>query len=142
MSDYPLSASVYSNMTRQRQVSWREVEEAVRAIAAQISRDRIREIIGIARGGLVPAVMLAYEMRITAVRAIGAHEVLIMQDAVLLVDDIADTGCTLQHISGSAITSVLFAKPLGRAWCRYWGAEAPQDEWLVFPWAPADVINR
>lgn len=123
-------------------VGWDEVEAAVSRLVAVIPRGRYREIIGIVRGGLVPAAMLAYELGIRSVRVVSPDDVLVMPHDALLVDDIADTGATLRQLSHSASSTVLFAKPRGRRFCRYWGAEAPQDAWLVFPWAPRDEINR
>jgi hypoxanthine phosphoribosyltransferase len=99
-------------------LSWADVTATVDAIAGQIRADRIPDVlVGVLRGGLVPAVLLSHQLGVRAVRAVevihtlddtvnadksGTPEVVsaaalgdLTGMDVLLVDDIAGSGDTL-----------------------------------------------
>jgi xanthine phosphoribosyltransferase len=127
-----------------RFVSWEEIGDLVHDLARRIPQGLYRGILGIPRGGLVPAAMLAYEMRLPISRVITPDNncgSVISDPTLLIVDDISDTGKTLDLISNGR-TAVLFATPEGRRRCTYYGAEHDRGTWLVFPWAPEVAVNR
>ena len=144
--------------------------QAVRELAEQIAATDFRPdiLLGIARGGLVPAGALAYALDCKNLFTISVEfytgvdarlDVPVMLppfldardlDAakVLVVDDVADTGKTLElvhefcsgHVA-EARTAVLYEKPQSIikadfAWRR-------TDRWINFPWSSEDpVVTR
>jgi len=143
---------------------------AVRELAEQIADSDFRPdiLLGIARGGLVPAGALAYALDCKNLFTISVEfytgvdarlDVPVMLppfldardlDAakVLVVDDVADTGKTLElvhefcsgHVA-EARTAVLYEKPQSIikadfAWRR-------TDRWINFPWSSEEpVVSR
>lgn len=141
-------------------MSWEEAENAVIQIAEKIKSSGFQPdiIIGISRGGLVPARILSdiignhelYVMRIGFYTGVGktAKEPKILQDIsidvygkkILIIDDIADTGGSFRtavaHLesrgAGEIKTASLHMKPAS--------AFRPDffihvtDAWIIYPW--------
>jgi hypoxanthine phosphoribosyltransferase len=99
-------------------LSWPDVAETVDAIADQVREDRLPDVlVGVLRGGLVPAVLLSHQLGVRDMRAIEVVHTLddsvnadksgtpqVVNPAtlgdltgmdVLLIDDIAGSGDTL-----------------------------------------------
>lgn len=133
-------------------LSWTDIHRDCLVLA-----DRLRPagpfvgIVAIARGGLVPAAILANVLDIRLIETVcvssyagrrqGEVEVLRRLDGDgagwLVVEDLVDSGATLQAVRAMlphAHTAVLYAKPEGRAMVDTFAAEIDQDVWLVFPW--------
>ena len=124
-------------------------------------------LLGIARGGLVPAGALAYALDCKNLFTISVEfytgvderlDVPVMLppfldardlDAarVLVVDDVADTGRTLElvhefcagHVA-EARTAVLYQKPQSIITADY--AWRQTDQWINFPWSSEDPVVR
>lgn len=142
-----------------RIVTWDELHRDARSLAARLlARAPFAGIVGIARGGLVPAAILARELGIRRVdtlcvaayagRRRGPPKVLKIPDEAaaargrgwLVVDDLADTGTTLnvaRELMPEAIFAALYAKPAGRSALDHFVAEIAQDIWVDFPWDTA-----
>lgn len=141
-------------------LTWPQIEEASSDLARQIRShcgDELENhlIIAVARGGLIPATMLSYELKIpiscvvypnkeSGLYRFGVDRSKKYEDKkykALVVDDIADTGRTLKGIQGylRARTVVsLVAKPLGAPFCTCVWMKCAQNIWVDFPWAPDD----
>lgn len=137
-------------------LSWTEFHRDTRQLARQLLDDcngspPWEGIIGIARGGLVPATILARELDIRLVDSLciasynhdkqGEIEILkpVAGDGsgFLLVDDLVDTGVTARvarQLLPQAHFVAVYAKPAGRADAQQFAREFPQDTWLHFPW--------
>jgi xanthine phosphoribosyltransferase len=134
-------------------LSWDELHRDTRALARQLidSGRQWQGIIGIARGGLVPAAILARELDIrlmdTLCIASYAHdrqgEPQILKaasgdgDGFLLVDDLVDSGVTARiarELLPRAALATVYAKPNGKSAADYWQREFAQDRWIHFPW--------
>lgn len=99
-------------------LTWPDVVETVDAIAGQVRTDRLPDVlVGVLRGGIVPAVLLSHQLGVRELRAVevahtlddsinadkfGAPQVMnpaslgdLTGQDVLLVDDIAGSGDTL-----------------------------------------------
>lgn len=128
-----------------RFLSWPEIDQAVAELRDLIYYP-VGEVLPVLRGGLVPAAMLAYAMELPVGPSVDLEgEQGSSRHDLLIVDDIADTGKTfraLRHRFPNALLVSLFAKPAGRSAVDECAREAGQDEWIVFPWATHDVINR
>ena len=147
----------------QREVmSWDLFGRASRELATQVAESGFEPdiLLGIARGGLLPAGALAYALECKNLFTISVEfytgvderlEVPVvlppfldaadLDDArVLIVDDVADTGKTLElvhafcagHVA-EARTAVLYAKPRSIITAYYAWRET--DLWIDFPWS-------
>ncbi len=111
-------------------------------------------IIGIARGGLIPAAIIARELnvhlvdtvcvssytvrsqdKISVLKDIGTSPV--RQGKCLIIDDLVDTGKTAQVVRQmlpDAHFATVYAKPGGRPYVDTFITEVSQDTWILFPW--------
>lgn len=148
-------------------LSWPGFGEASRELARQVAESgyRPRIILGIARGGLLPAAAIAYALDVKNVFMMsvefytGVDERLdfpvmlppllnavdIAGARLLVVDDVADTGGTLklvqdfcaQHVA-DVRCAVLYEKPRSVVKCEYvWRRTA---HWVNFPWSAQPAI--
>jgi xanthine phosphoribosyltransferase len=134
-------------------VSWEELHRNARALAWRLmDKGPFKGIVAIARGGLVPAAIVARELEIRLVeslsvasydeRAQGDLTILNKLDAGdgagwLLVDDLVDTGRTataVKAILPKAHLATIYAKPAGRPLVDTFITEVSQDTWISFPW--------
>jgi len=155
-------------MTREI-LTYDQFGQGIRELAHQVADSGFEPdiLLGIARGGLVPAGALAYaldcknlftisvefytgvdarlEVPVMLPPFLNAHDL----DAakVLVVDDVADTGKTLelvhQFCSGhvaEARTAVLYEKP--RSIIKADFAWRRTDRWVNFPWSSEEPVVR
>jgi hypoxanthine phosphoribosyltransferase len=149
-------------------MEWADLGEAARELGAQVIADGYRPevILGIARGGLLPAGAVAYALGIKNACAMsvefytGVDERLdvpmvlppvpdlvnLSDKRLLIVDDVADTGGTLQVVQrfcagkvAEVRTAVLYEKPRSLVKCDYvWRRTG---RWITFPWSAADPLE-
>jgi xanthine phosphoribosyltransferase len=135
-------------------LTWAQLHRDVRSLAVQLARHApFKGIVAVARGGLVPAGILARECNIRLVETvcirsceeqIYAPEARVLktfsQDAGLgwlAVDDMAATGRTaalLRAMLPQAHIAAVYAKEQGMAHIDSFAVKARQDSWLLFPW--------
>jgi xanthine phosphoribosyltransferase len=140
-------------------ISWPEFHRDARYLARVLDeRAEWRGIIAIARGGLVPAALIARELDIRLVETVcvvsytaaapGADAKVQGElrwlksvegdgEGWLLVDDLVDTGRTAQAVRERlprAHFATLYAKPKGRPLVDTFVREIPQEKWVYFPW--------
>ena len=141
-------------------VSWDEIDRIVDEVAERIARSGFKPdlIIGIIRGGLIPARLLSDRLNIDEILFLeiklyegigvrGRRPYLkqpligdIKGRRVLLVDDISDTGMTLQlaqevvalYLPKEVRTATLYIKPWTSLVPDYYGETT--EKWVVFPW--------
>ncbi len=143
-------------MTRRHQrffpVSWDELHRDARALAWRLAElGPFHGIVAVARGGLVPAHIVARELDIRLVDTVcvasyeetrqGELRVLksVAGDGAgwLVVDDLVDTGRTgrvLREMLPRAHFATVYAKPAGRPVVDTFVTEVSQDTWILFPW--------
>ncbi|HEY0144716.1 MAG: xanthine phosphoribosyltransferase [Methylovirgula sp.] len=143
---------------RSFQVSWDQFHRDARALAWRLAATGpYTAVVGIARGGLVPAAIVARELDLRVVESISvvsydhtiqqgppkiikaiAPEIAAGQGAgVLVVDDLVDTGATarvVRELLPKAHIATIYAKPLGRPYVDSFMTEVSQDTWIYFPW--------
>lgn len=130
-----------------RILSWAQIEQDCAALIKKIEPP-VRIILPVSRGGFVPATIIAYARKMPIehmVLPFGGVTMSSERPDILIVDDICDTGKTFDALRvrfPRAKYAALYAKPEGTPRCTYFVTEVPQHVWLVFPWAPADEINR
>ena len=148
-------------------LSWDEFYGDTKDLAERLKKTgkKWSGIVAVARGGLVPAAIIAEELGIRTVETISMisyneddnnpeiqSEVKIVKPAVnvgdgtgwLVVDDLVDTGRTvetLRHLWPEAFFATVYAKPKGRRFSDSFVREFKQDTWLFFPWALVNAEN-
>src|SRR2546421_12453550 len=156
--------------TEKEVLTWASFGDASRQLATTVWESRYEPpiILGIARGGLIPAAAIAYALDVKNVFMMsvefytGVDERLdfpvmlppllnaidIAGARVLVIDDVADTGGTLklvkefctQHVA-EVRCAVLYEKPRSVVKCEYVWRRT--DRWVNFPWSSqASVGNR
>ena len=115
-------------------LSWDDLETLVDKLCEKIPFETptVDSVTGIARGGLIPAVMVSHKTGLPYVDAVGPN--------TLVIDDIADSGVTLQNSPG-IYTAVLHYKPHTSSFKpNIWAEEHKGDEWQIYPWEKLDSI--
>lgn len=138
-------------------VSWTTVEVAARKIAHLFNPGEILHVVGVARGGLVPAVIISHlldapvhSIEVVSYKGdkkIGSPRVyvepvtgeILNQPTTLIVDDIYDSGetmDTLQRIAPFAMKACLITKrdPVNIPYNIITVDKCDPRWWIVFPW--------
>ena len=140
-------------------VTWDQFHRDSRALAWRLAGlGQFAAVVAIARGGLVPAAIVARELYIRSVDTVAVisydhqskgdirvlkpitSDILGMQKAgkkVLIVDDLVDTGSTarvVREMLPGAHFATVYAKPKGREMVDTFITEVSQDTWIFFPW--------
>jgi xanthine phosphoribosyltransferase len=141
-------------------VSWDQLHRDSRALAWRLDGHGPkgggwRAVVAITRGGMAPAMIVARELDIRTVdtisvksydnqtqsppRILKSPDMEIVGDGtgVLIVDDLVDTGRTLEVVRAQmpkAHVATVYAKPKGRPQVDTFITEVSQDTWIFFPW--------
>ncbi len=142
-------------------VSWDQIHRDARALAWRLDGQGPGEggawkaVVAITRGGMAPAMIVARELDIRMVDTVSvksyqhqtqAEPVVIKKpnmevvgdgEGVLVVDDLVDTGRTLEAVKAlmpKAHIATVYAKPMGRPMVNTFITEVSQDTWIFFPW--------
>ena len=142
-------------------VSWDQIHRDARALAWRLDGKgpdggAWKAVVGITRGGLVPAMIVARELDIRVVDTVsvksynhqsqGAAAIVtkapqadLMGDGtgILIVDDLVDSGKTLELVRSlypKAHFATVYAKPKGKPMVDSYITEVSQDTWIFFPW--------
>lgn len=133
-------------------LSWQDMHRDACALAVLLRHKGVFDgIVAIARGGLVPAAILARELDIKLVETVcissydlrsqGEMEILktLAEDGKrwLVVDDLVDSGATAKVVRAmlpGCHYATLYAKPEGADLADTSLRPLEQHVWLVFPW--------
>ena len=141
-------------------VSWDQIHRDSRALAWRLdgmgpADGGWRGLVAITRGGMAPAMIVSRELDIRTVDTISvksydnqsqteasvlkAPSAELMRDGegILIVDDLVDTGKTLElvrRLYPKAHLATVYAKPQGRGMVDTFVTEVSQDTWIFFPW--------
>jgi len=133
-------AEYYKNLSLKKDyahIDWIVIEYLVSILVEKIKQSDIKYdmLVGINRGGLIPAVMLSHKLELPMI-TMTPDDVLPKGLRHLIVDEIYDTGNTITKIKANNPTAdfaVLYHNtelpPL-----KFYGLKAPLDKWLIFPW--------
>jgi len=138
--------------------SFDEIAVMSRLMASRAKEHNFTHIIGIARGGLVPATVISYALdlplitcSVSSYNGNEKNKLHINQDLrlsqftedsnLLVVDDICDTGETIQWLCNRlTLASIkhkkacIFTKSKHTEYLNYYGSVVPDNKWIVFPW--------
>ncbi len=141
-------------------VSWDQLHRDARALAWRLDGHGPdgggwKAVVAITRGGMAPAMIVARELDIRTVdtisvksydhqsqsepRIIKTPDMEVVGDGtgVLIVDDLVDTGKTLEvvrRVMPQAHVATVYAKPQGKPMVDSFVTEVSQDTWIFFPW--------
>ena len=136
-------------------VTWDELHRHARALAWRLlDLGPFEGVVAVARGGLVPAAIVARELDLRLVdticvssyddRRLGERQRVEVLKGVsgdgtgmLIVDDLVDTGHTarvVREMLPKAHFATVYAKPAGRPLVDTFITEVSQDTWILFPW--------
>ena len=117
-------------------ITWNDIEVAIEELAYRINESGIyiRFIKGIERGGLIPAVLLSHKLDIPM-----THNLYLNNKATLIVDDICDSGHTLEKYNSLGFpTAALHLKQTSSIKPTFWTKIVEEKEWIVYPWERED----
>ena len=144
-------------------VTWDQLHRDARALAWRLmDLGPFAGVVAIARGGLIPAAIVARELDVRLVETVsivtyaaGSSGTLIEEErrgppvvikppvaagdgtGFLIVDDLVDTGATARVVRAllpRAHFAAVYAKPEGRDTVDSFITEVSQDTWILFPW--------
>ena len=113
-------------------LSWDEIDTLVNTLFNWVKEEQpqIDSVMGLPRGGLIPAVMLSHKLDIP----------LVFEPTIktLIVDDISDSGKTfldmLEEYPFNAFAALHYKPHTSRIIPTCYGNEFHSDAWLVYPW--------
>ncbi len=130
---------------------WFKIDELVEIISSRSKKFQPTHIVGIARGGLIPAVMLSHKLNLP-MEVLGVsfrdnkatHHTKFKPIATaryLIVDDINDSGTTFKVVSDifknrrlTFITAALINKKESYFNVDLYGEMFYNEDWINFPW--------
>jgi xanthine phosphoribosyltransferase len=137
-------------------ISWKRFHEDCRQLASKIEAGpfRFQKMVTIARGGLIPAGVVASILNIRIIDTICVQSYdenysqreLIMKKIssfegdgsdILILDDIIDTGATMGKVKEfypKSFVAALYVKATGKALADAYVSEI--NRWIVLPWEP------
>ena len=136
-------------------LKWEEFHQDTRAMGEMLKeRGPFTGIIAVARGGLVPAAIIAHVLGIRSIDTVciasysdetkaKSLDMEVLRNVAqkegrwLVIDDLVDTGETakiVRRLVPSALVACVYAKPLGESTTDIFVRAIPQDTWIVFPW--------
>ncbi len=115
-------------------LNWIEFDECIYSITKKCRNKKFEGVYGFPRGGLCLAVALSHSLNLPILEEPKNHS--------LIVDDIYDTGYTLQkvkHLKGSEVH--VWVSKIEPTW---WNAfkYTKEKEWILFPWENSVTANN
>lgn len=116
-----------------KHLTWAEFDAAVESISAMAYGMALSGVYGLPRGGLPLAVALSHRLGVPLLQQ--------ALDGCLLVDDVYETGRTLEPYQGGPALVAVWVSKVPPTWFN--AAEVvATDEWLIFPWEnPANATT-
>jgi len=119
-------------------LTWEDIDHLVDKLAVEINSYPTQPVYvtGLARGGLIPAVMLSHKTNLKYISSEKLKTVSYID--VLIVDDISDSGETLSQYTAWS-TAVLHYKFQSSHIPTYYAEVVPDDIWISYPWEKDDA---
>jgi len=154
-------------MSNKQYYSYDEIHKFCEVLAHRLKGSHFDSVVGVSRGGLVPATIIAEYMNVRHLRTVGVHSYQLngmstggkavlyqscspyLSGRVLVIDDISDTGNTFKflkdHFSKNnsideIVTCSLFVRRSSSFIPDYYHTDIIGKDWIVFPWEPDPII--
>ena len=154
-------------MSNKKYYDYAEIHGFCENLATRLRGENFDSVVGVSRGGLIPATIIAEKMNVRQLRTVGVRSYQLsgmgqrtksvlyqscspyLTGNVLVIDDISDTGETfkflLDHFSknqqiNKIITCSLFVRRSTSFIPDYYHTDVIGNEWIVFPWEPDPTI--
>ena len=117
-----------------RKLSWSEFDACIYSIYNKCKNKKFEGVFGFPRGGLCIAVALSHSLELPLLDEPKTNS--------LIVDDIYDTGHTLEKIKylKGAETHVWVSKKKPTWWNSY--KYLKNNEWIIFPWESINAAEK
>jgi hypothetical protein len=126
-------------------LSWLDVQQSIDRLTKYLELRHASEslhkhtILGVVRGGLIPAVMLSHRLTDTFFDTIIVEDHNELKGRYIVVDDICDTGKTFRSLkrrlpNEDNIFCCLVYKQHSKFVPDFSGIVTNSKEWVVFPW--------
>lgn len=118
------------------QLNWAGFDAAVEQIAASVDPATLTGVYGIPRGGLVLAVALSHRLGLPLVESVCA--------STLIVDDIRDSGATLEALRAGGLTGPVWVWATRQTEPEGYGAVLTGigPSWVIFPWEDPERVAQ
>ena len=118
--------------------NWEDIEGRVSDLCQRLKHESFEAVYGIPRGGLIIAVLVSHKLNIPLITDLKN----MYGKKFLIVDDIADTGVTLERykkleVCDKAVFATLDYHKQSTVVPDYWISEKG-DKWIVYPWERED----
>lgn len=144
-------------MKKIRKYSWKDYDKDINNLVRRIKYANFqpKTLVGLARGGLVPGVTLSHKLKapllIISAQSYEGHDrgalafnvsfTKPMESPILLIDDICDSGATMQNvykyitsIGIEASVATLFYKERSSFKPDWYLNKVENETWIYFPW--------
>ena len=113
-------------------LDWDEIDRLVDILCKKIVTELpfIDSVTGLARGGLIPAVMISHRLNLPYVTQVSTN--------TLVVDDIADSGVTLEKSPGVYTAVLHYKSNTSIVEPSLYAVLFLADDWLNYPWERND----
>ena len=121
-------------------ISWEEYDEMIKKLVWWINfecEEEIGAIYGLPRGGLPIAVSLSHRLELPILMNYYDRKV-VTNKKILVVDDIADTGQTLEDFDNEHNIICTFHYHKQSLVKPNYYVEEKGDDWIVYPWETED----
>ena len=127
-------------------LNWKDIDNLIEDLCQKIQSTRpphiIESVTGLPRGGLIPAVMVSHKTGIPFIEVENLDPITWWKKknySTLVIDDICDSGKTLQYYQPYYTTATLHYKPevssiIPDIYCE----SVARDTWVVYPWERED----
>lgn len=124
-----------------QRLSWDSVLSLVMSICNDIetSKTKLSRVVGVHRGGLIPAVMVSHSLNIPML-TMKTNDVLPFRrselEKTLVIDDIYDSGLTLRSIGDNnvGVKRAALVHNINLPDLDFYGCKQDLESWIVFPW--------
>lgn len=113
-------------------LDWSDIELLCKLVSSKIDLEKYNGLYGVPRGGLIPAVLISH---LTGLKFVDKIE-----ENILVVDDILDTGETLENVKNDIIS--LHKKPHSKTEPIAFGDLIDNDVWVVYPWELVGSLEK
>ena len=145
-------------MANKTYLNWTDVDNSIESICNKLKDKKFGTIVGLARGGMIPAAILSYKLDCKNLQQLGISTrdlnklryystPMNLKGDVLVVDDINDSGMTFTMVEryldlifannedvGTITYCSLYKRYNTRRPDAVYGSFIDNDNWLVFPW--------